>query len=218
MIFISQETVPLFDGFSLALPFGLTCHRDNGLEGSTIFITDYLRRFTVSFEQGTDFSTMVPLNDNGWITYHANGKTLHQRRIVPRPFRNTGNYTFFKIELRNDKGDPVTISGQLATSFAYSWSTDAEPVLRAILKNITYQKDNVPSLEQNESQKEETMERKELVRFTVRVLSAENATWQGEVESGGEVFAFESEMQLLKWLCKKHPQLMPDVDSKHSVS
>ena len=62
------------------------------------------------------------------------------------------------------------------------------------------------------------MERKELARFTVRVLSADNATWQGEVESGGEMFAFESEMQLLKWLCKKHPQLMPDVDSKHSVS
>ena len=46
------------------------------------------------------------------------------------------------------------------------------------------------------------MERKELARFTVRVLSADNATWQGEVESGGEVFAFESEMRLLKWLCK----------------
>ena len=57
------------------------------------------------------------------------------------------------------------------------------------------------------------MERKELARFTVRVLSAENATWQGEVESGGEVFAFESEMQLLKWLCKKHPQLMPELGS-----
>ena len=62
------------------------------------------------------------------------------------------------------------------------------------------------------------MERKELARFTVRVLSADNATWQGEVESGGEVFTFESEMQLLKWLCQKHPQLMPDVESKHSDS
>ena len=62
------------------------------------------------------------------------------------------------------------------------------------------------------------MERKELARFTVRVLSARNSTWQGEVASDGEVFAFESEMQLLKWLCKKHPQLMPDVDPGHSES
>ena len=58
------------------------------------------------------------------------------------------------------------------------------------------------------------MERKELANFTVRVLSAENSTWQGEVESGGETFAFQSEMQLLKWLCQKHPQLKPDVDSR----
>ena len=218
MIFVPRKKLPLFNGFSLALPFGLVSHRDNGLGGSVVFITDYLRRFTVSFEQGTDFSTMIPLNDNGWITYHANGKTLYQRRIIPRHFRNKGNYTFFKIETQNDRGEPVAISGQLVTSFAYRWTKDAEPVLRALLKNITYQEDNLPSLEQNESQKEETMERKELARFTVRVLSADNATWQGEVESGGEVFAFESEMQLLKWLCKKHPQLMPDVESKHSDS
>lgn len=57
------------------------------------------------------------------------------------------------------------------------------------------------------------MKQKELAEFTVRVLSAENSTWQGEVESGGETFAFQSEMQLLKWLCKKHPQLMPELGS-----
>lgn len=60
------------------------------------------------------------------------------------------------------------------------------------------------------------MERKELAEFTVRILSADNATWQGEVESGGETFAFQSEMQLLKWLCKKHPQLMPEIGSGFS--
>ena len=58
------------------------------------------------------------------------------------------------------------------------------------------------------------VERKELANFTVRVLSAENSTWQGEVESGGETFAFQSEMQLLKWLCEKYPQLMPNVEDR----
>jgi len=63
------------------------------------------------------------------------------------------------------------------------------------------------------AQKEErNVERKELANFTVRVLSAENSTWQGEVESGGETFAFQSEMQLLKWLCKKYPRLMPNIE------
>lgn len=55
------------------------------------------------------------------------------------------------------------------------------------------------------------MEKTELAKFTVRVLSVDNATWQGEVASDGEVFTFESEMQLLKWLCKKHSQLMPEI-------
>ena len=55
------------------------------------------------------------------------------------------------------------------------------------------------------------MTQKELANFTVRIFSADNATWQGEVESDGEVFAFQSEMQMLKWLCEKHSQLMPDI-------
>ena len=57
------------------------------------------------------------------------------------------------------------------------------------------------------------MDRKELASFTVRIFSADNAAWQGEVESDGEVFAFQSEMQLLNWLCQKHPELMPDIGS-----
>ena len=58
------------------------------------------------------------------------------------------------------------------------------------------------------------MKKEEYVEFTVRVLSSDNATWQGEVESDGETFSFQSEMQLLKWLCKKYPQLMPDIRSE----
>ena len=54
------------------------------------------------------------------------------------------------------------------------------------------------------------MERKALAEFTVRITSTNNATWQGEVTSCGETFVFESEMQLLKWLCKKHPHLVPE--------
>ena len=56
------------------------------------------------------------------------------------------------------------------------------------------------------------MKQNELAEFTVRILSADHATWQGEVESGGETFTFHSEMQLLKWLSQKYPELMPGVD------
>ena len=58
------------------------------------------------------------------------------------------------------------------------------------------------------------MEKKELAAFYVRVLSTENATWQGVVEAEGESFAFHSEMQLLNWLCQKYPDLIPDAGFK----
>ena len=54
------------------------------------------------------------------------------------------------------------------------------------------------------------MEKKELARFTVRVLSANNGSWQGEVYAEGETFAFQSELQLLKRLYEKFPQIEPD--------
>jgi len=56
------------------------------------------------------------------------------------------------------------------------------------------------------------VDRKELAEFRVQILSADNSTWQGEVESDGEVFAFESDVQLKEWLCKKHPQMMPKIE------
>ena len=53
------------------------------------------------------------------------------------------------------------------------------------------------------------MSRKAMAEFTVRIFSTEHASWQGEVESGGEGFHFESEIELLDWLWKKWPELVP---------
>ena len=47
------------------------------------------------------------------------------------------------------------------------------------------------------------------VRFTVEISSVENATWQGYVNSGDETYKFISEIQLLKWLVEKYPELIP---------
>ena len=52
------------------------------------------------------------------------------------------------------------------------------------------------------------MNKKELAAFYVRILSAENGTWQGVVEAEGETVPFESELQLIKWLCRKYPKLV----------
>ena len=53
------------------------------------------------------------------------------------------------------------------------------------------------------------MEKKEIAVFTVRIESVENNTWQGTVNTEDAVFRFQSEMQLLRWLLKKYPDLQP---------
>jgi hypothetical protein len=58
------------------------------------------------------------------------------------------------------------------------------------------------------------MKQTELAVFTVRILSADNATWQGVVEADGTTFAFQSEMQLLNWLYETYPALIPEIKQK----
>ena len=53
------------------------------------------------------------------------------------------------------------------------------------------------------------MEKKEIARFTVQIVSVEDATWQGSVVTEDAIFHFQSEMQLLKWLFEKYPKLLP---------
>ena len=54
------------------------------------------------------------------------------------------------------------------------------------------------------------MEQNVQAHFTVTVTSTENASWQGVVESNGKRFAFESELQLLRWVMEQYPSLRPD--------
>ena len=56
------------------------------------------------------------------------------------------------------------------------------------------------------------MEQKAIVQFTVMVTSTENASWQGVVESNGQKFEFQSELQLLRWVMEQYPSLRPDTD------
>ena len=53
------------------------------------------------------------------------------------------------------------------------------------------------------------MESNELAKFSIRILAADNGTWQGLVETDQASYYFKSEMQLLKWLCSQYPALMP---------
>ncbi len=52
---------------------------------------------------------------------------------------------------------------------------------------------------------------KELACFTIRILSAENGSWQGECLTGDKTFRFQSELQLLRWIHAAYPELGPKV-------
>ena len=55
---------------------------------------------------------------------------------------------------------------------------------------------------------------KELARFTVRIFSTENDSWQGEILSEDQSFRFQSELQLLRWVHTTYPELIPKVSWK----
>lgn len=50
-------------------------------------------------------------------------------------------------------------------------------------------------------------EQEPLAQFTVRIISANNGSWQGVVETEDIAFYFESELQLVGWLLRRYPAL-----------
>ena len=56
------------------------------------------------------------------------------------------------------------------------------------------------------------MEHSCMARFTVSIISVDNATWQGTVEMDGKRYHFSSEMDLLKYLLKRYPSLRPSTE------
>jgi len=51
------------------------------------------------------------------------------------------------------------------------------------------------------------MERDLIAKFSVQIFSANNATWQGVVTVDNDSYEFLSELQLIKWLIQKFPEL-----------
>ena len=51
------------------------------------------------------------------------------------------------------------------------------------------------------------MERDLIAKFSVQIFSANNATWQGVVTVDNDSYEFLSELQLIKWLVQKFPEL-----------
>ena len=136
MLLKQKEVVNLFDRFSLVIPPKLKYHTD-GLPGHRVlFITDAKETFNVSFEEGMqtqDSSTDSKANAKT-VSYQCckDGKYIHQQRSNSTAER----CAFFHIELEDNDGKTLYLSGQIVVTDKYQWSDGVEPVLMKLLEGI----------------------------------------------------------------------------------
>ena len=136
MLLKQKEVVNLFDRFSLVIPPKLKYHTD-GLPGHRVlFITDAKETFNVSFEEGMqtqDSSTDSKANAKT-VSYQCckDGKYIHQQRSKSTAER----CAFFHMELEDDDGKTLYLSGQIVVTDKYQWSDGVEPVLMKLLEGI----------------------------------------------------------------------------------
>lgn len=57
-----------------------------------------------------------------------------------------------------------------------------------------------------------------IVRFTVQIVSTNNGTWQGVVSADHASYWFQSEMQMLRWLCERYPVLLPSTNEENWIN
>ena len=131
-----NKTISLFDTYSLVIPPKLRYHTD-GLPGNRVlFITDAKETFNVSFEEGMQMRDMLDVSkDSTNAVSHQcckDGKYIHQRRSNSA----TERCAFFHIELEDDDGKTLYLSGQIVVTEKYQWSDGVEPVLMKLLDGI----------------------------------------------------------------------------------
>ena len=131
-----NKSVSLFDSFSLVIPPKLSYHTD-GLPGHRVlFISDAKKTFNVSFEEGMQMRDMLSVSkESANAVSHqccADGKYIHQRRSSSA----TERCAFFHIELEDNDGKTLYLSGQIVVTEKYQWSDGVEPVLMKLLEGI----------------------------------------------------------------------------------
>jgi hypothetical protein len=127
----------LFDSFSLIIPPKLKYHTDGSPGHRVLFITDAKESINVSFEEGMQMRDMLAVSkESANAVSHQcckDGKYIHQRRGSGA----TERCAFFHIELEDDDGKTLYLSGQLVVEKGYQWADGVEPVLMNLLEGIT---------------------------------------------------------------------------------
>jgi hypothetical protein len=137
MAFVQSTAVNLFDQYRLLIPPKLKSHQDGPPGQRVLFITDKKESFTVSFEEGMQMRDMLAVSrESANAVSHQcckDGKYIHQRRGSGA----TERCAFFHIELEDDDGKTLYLSGQLVVEKGYQWADGVEPVLMNLLEGIT---------------------------------------------------------------------------------
>lgn len=136
MACVQSMAVNLFDQYRLLIPPKLKSHQDGPPGQRVLFITDKKESFTVSFEEGMQMRDMLDVSkDSANAVSHQcckDGKYIHQRRSNSA----TERCAFFHIELEDDDGKTLYLSGQIVVTEKYQWSDGVEPVLMKLLEGI----------------------------------------------------------------------------------
>ena len=136
MACVQSMAVNLFDQYRLLIPPKLKSHQDGPPGQRVLFITDKKESFTVSFEEGMQMRDMLDVSkDSANAVSHQcckDGKYIHQRRSNSA----TERCAFFHIELEDNDGKTLYLSGQIVVTDKYQWSDGVEPVLLELLDGI----------------------------------------------------------------------------------
>ena len=136
MACMQSTAVNLFDQYRLLIPPKLKSHQDGQPGQRVLFITDKKESFTVSFEEGATPMDMLPEKESEQTVRFQccqDGKYIHQRRSNSA----TERCAFFHIELEDDDGKTLYLSGQIVVTDKYQWSDGVEPVLMELLAGIS---------------------------------------------------------------------------------
>lgn len=136
MACVQSMAVNLFDQYRLLIPPKLKSHQDGPPGQRVLFITDKKESFTVSFEEGMQMRDMLSVSkESANAVSHqccTDGKYIHQRRSNSA----TERCAFFHMELEDDDGKTLYLSGQIVVTDKYQWSDGVEPVLLELLEGI----------------------------------------------------------------------------------
>lgn len=131
-----NKSVSLFERFRLVIPPKLKCHADGHSGRRVLFIMDHRETFMVSFEEGMPMRDMLANSKANapTVSYQCrrDGKYIHQRRSSSA----TERCAFFHIELEDNDGKTLYLSGQIVVTEKYQWSDGVEPVLMKLLEGI----------------------------------------------------------------------------------